>query len=218
MLFSNSVRKYSATKNKKLVKLMRRDLLRLSPKKNTSMKNFLVPIPRNFLVTIIKNQAFSSYRVFLCSPLFYVNLLIPINFSTLYFEKESSNLHYSSVYSSNLLNAYYLSISSLLLSFSKVSFKKVKFKGKGYYIYKNKRNTIAPQFGYSHRIYIYSCFTAVKFTSKSSLIFFGLQNYEVNKISQSLQYFRKLNIFTGRGVRFSRQTVYSKPGKISSYR
>jgi hypothetical protein len=29
---------------------------------------------------------------------------------------------------------------------------------------------------------------------------------------------RPINIFTGRGVRFSRQIIYKKVGKVSSYR
>nr|AEV66653.1 rpl6_ii [Oxytricha trifallax] len=38
----------------------------------------------------------------------------------------------------------------MFYAFSKIFFKKLKFRGKGYYVYKNKRNTVALQFGYSH--------------------------------------------------------------------
>ena len=33
---------------------------------------------------------------------------------------------------------------------------KIKFEGKGYYLYKNLRNTLAPKFGFAHRLYIYN--------------------------------------------------------------
>jgi large subunit ribosomal protein L6 len=99
-----------------------------------------------------------------------------------------------------------------------VFFKKLKFKGKGYYIYKNSRNTIAPQFGYSHRIYVYSWFTNIKFLGKTSLVIFGLKASDIKLPTSLIKSFRPINVFTGRGVRFSREVVYSKPGKVSSYR
>ena len=94
----------------------------------------------------------------------------------------------------------------------------MKFKGKGYYIYKNYRNTIAPQFGYYHRIYIYSFFTTVKFLSKTKLMIFGLIKKDILLTAHTLKTKRPINIFTGRGVRFARQRIYKKTGKISSYR
>ena len=41
---------------------------------------------------------------------------------------------------------------STLHAFYKPAFKKIKFRGKGYYIYKNIRNTIAPQLSESTKI------------------------------------------------------------------
>jgi ribosomal protein L6P/L9E len=106
----------------------------------------------------------------------------------------------------------------LFESFSKPFFKKLKFKGKGYYIYKNRRNTITPQFGYAHRLYVYSFFTSVRFLSKTSIIVFGLLKKDVSLTSLRIKRMRVINIFTGRGVRFSRQVIYRKVGKVSSYR
>ena len=103
-------------------------------------------------------------------------------------------------------------------AFYRPFFRKVKFKGKGYYIYKNKRNTITPQFGYSHRLYLYSYFVSVKFLSKTSVFVFGLLKNDVIKTTLGIKSMRPINIFTGRGVRFSREVVYKKVGKVSSYR
>lgn len=102
--------------------------------------------------------------------------------------------------------------------FTSFFFIKLKFKGKGYYIYKNYRNTIAPQFGYYHRIYIYSFFNTVKFLSKTKLLIFGLTKGDVLLTAYTLKSKRTINIFTGRGVRFARQLIYKKTGKVSSYR
>jgi len=104
------------------------------------------------------------------------------------------------------------------MSITKPIFKKLKFKGKGYYIYKNYRNSITPQFGYSHRLYLYTYHTYVKFLNKTSLIVFGMNSENVYLVTQGIFSWRPLNIFTSRGVRFSKQVVYKKSGKVSSYR
>jgi len=109
-------------------------------------------------------------------------------------------------------------VKQLLFFFNVPFFKKIKFRGKGYYIYKNRRNTIAPQFGYSHRIYVYSYFNVVKFLSKVKVFIFGLSKSDVFLTSHEVRSKRPINIFTGRGVRFSRQIIYKKVGKVSSYR
>jgi ribosomal protein L6P/L9E len=97
-------------------------------------------------------------------------------------------------------------------------FNKLKFKGKGYYIFKNLRNTIAPRFGYSHRLYIYSYYVSVKFLSKTCILLFGLNKKDILQVSFELYYTRTCNIFTNRGIRFAKQIIYKKAGKISSYR
>ena len=95
---------------------------------------------------------------------------------------------------------------------------KLKFKGKGYYIYKNTRQTITPQFGHSHRFYLYSYFISVVFLSKTQVLLFGLLKSDLSIIGHAIRSMRSINIFTGRGVRFSRQIIYRKTGKVSSYR
>ena len=102
--------------------------------------------------------------------------------------------------------------------FSQVQFIRMKFRGKGYYIYKTLRNTIAPNFGYAHRVYIYAYFVSLKFLSKTSIILFGLMKSDLFKVGLDFRNTRPINVFTGRGVRFTRQLIYRKTGKVSSYR
>lgn len=106
----------------------------------------------------------------------------------------------------------------IITFFTTFYFLKIKFKGKGYYIYKNRRNTIAPQFGYSHRIYVYSYFNIVRFLTKTKVLIFGFSKKDILSASYNLKSKRPINIFTGRGVRFSKQIVYKKTGKVSMYR
>ena len=85
-------------------------------------------------------------------------------------------------------------------------------------MYKNSRQTIAPQFGYAHRVYVYAQANSVKFLSKTKILLFGLSRTEITKTAYNLVSTKPVNIFTGRGVRFARQIVYRKVGKVSSYR
>lgn len=82
-----------------------------------------------------------------------------------------------------LYNQLLIKFNSLIL---KPSFKKLKFKGKGYYIYKNYRNTITPQFGFSHRLYLYTYFLHVNFLSKTSLVIFGTNFLDIQNLSKKL--------------------------------
>jgi len=106
----------------------------------------------------------------------------------------------------------------IFYAFSKIFFKKLKFRGKGYYIYKNKRNTIALRFGYSHIRRLFFFYNYVKFLSKTSVLIFGLNPSAISLSAMSLKNTRTINIFTGKGVRFNRQIIYRKTGKVSSYR
>jgi ribosomal protein L6P/L9E len=142
-------------------------------------------------------------------PLLLSNLLPCYNSGVIKLTSLSSNVYYKT---------YLEQLNYLVAAFFKPYFAKIKFRGKGYYIYKNTRNTIAPQFGYSHRVYVYSFFSKVKFIGKTKVILFGLVKDDVLATSHILKSKRPINIFTGRGVRFAKQIVYKKQGKVSSYR
>lgn len=197
---------------------LKRDLINIKVKRQQQLKKIILFLPWFYSVLILKNTQLSLYYIYLSNYYIFVSFLLPKNYIKLTFDEETNSIYYLSLNTNNFTKVYLSTISRIFTSFSKSFFVKLKFKGKGYYIYKNLRNTIAPQFGYSHRIYIYSWYNNVKFTSKSSLILFGLCLEDINKVSLSLQNFRKINVFTGRGVRFARQILYSKPGKVSTYR
>ena len=115
--------------------------------------------------------------------------------------------------------SYYLrTINDLFSRFLRPYLLKIRFQGKGYYMYKNKRNTIAPQFGYAHRVYVYAQAVSVLFLSKTKILLFGLSKTDIRKVAFRLKLVKPINIFTGRGIRFSRQIIYRKTGKVSSYR
>ena len=122
------------------------------------------------------------------------------------------------LYTHNFYKTYWVMFLKIFNAFNRPFFLKVKFKGKGYYIFKNKRQVITPQFGHAHRLYFYAYFASVKFLSKTSIFIFGLIDTDLLKVGYGIKSMRPINIFTGRGVRFSKQIIYKKVGKVSSYR
>ena len=172
--------------------------------------DFLILKP---LTSILDNRILYLYSKFYFFKLNFVN-------SNLwwFFDKQSNTLRLSNLYTHNFYKLYLNLLANIFYSFSKLFFLKLKFKGKGYYIYKNSRNTITSQFGHSHRIYIYSVFISVKFLTKTIVFLFGSSKTDILTVGYLVKKAKPINIFTGRGVRFSKQIIYKKTGKVSSYR
>lgn len=181
-------------------------------------QTFRIYKPSKWDAVLFNNTLVNKRVIFLYSPNYYFKLSLPYTHTGLKFDMNTSSFIIHSLYINNNYRVFLNSLDSVLTSFYKPFFKKIKFKGKGYYIYKNKRNTITPQFGYSHRLYLYSYFSSVKFLSKTTVFVFGLLKRDTVKTSYGIKSMRPINIFTGRGVRFSREVIYKKVGKVSSYR
>ena len=171
--------------------------------------------PKNWQLTVISNKT-----KFFCffTQTYYFYFIVTNPYLRVFVNKQNSLLQFycqlKTSYWPELLNL----LNYLLNSFSKLFFIKLKFKGKGYYLYKNIRNTITPQFGYAHRIYKYNYTTTVKFLSKTKVFFFGLSKLDLLKLTTSLVSVRPINIYTGRGIRFAKTCIYKKVGKVSTYR
>ena len=156
--------------------------------------------------------------LYLYSNIYFFKLPLPSFKKYISFDPNCNLFRLNTIYTNIYARTFFKNASNSISALSLPVFKKIKFKGKGYYIYKNYRNTITPQFGHSHRIYIYSFFTPVKFLTKTSIIVFGINQNSIIRSAQGIKALRSINIFTSRGVRFSKQLVYKKAGKVSSYR
>jgi len=175
---------------------------------------FYLPGNWDFLL-LTKSNLKTTY---IYNSVYFFRFPIPYPSTKVNFNKNTSIIAIENLYPNNFYKLYWIFLNSVFSSLNKPFFLKLKFKGKGYYIYKNKRNTITPQFGYAHRIYLYAYYVTVKFLSKTSILVFGFSKKDVYMVSNSIKSMRPINIFTGRGVRFSREIIYRKQGKVSSYR
>jgi len=177
-----------------------------------------IPLGWNLLLLKPKSERLPTKLLYLFSPIYFFKISLVASNLTWFYDDQTSTLLLTNRYTSNFYKLYFKQILNIFYSFCKLFFLKLKFKGKGYYIYKNSRNTITPQFGHSHRIYIYAYFLSVKFLTKTTVFLFGSSKKDILTISHSIKDAKFINIFTGRGVRFARQVIYKKTGKVSSYR
>lgn len=175
-------------------------------------------IPNTYKTLIITNSRKNYIYIKFYSQLYYLIVPLPVKNISLKFDVNTNQILIKTFYN-NIFNKLCSNIlTNFIKTFNKPIFRKINFKGKGYYIYKNYRNTVTPQFGYSHRLYLYTSYLYIKFLSKNSLIIFGLNLNNLIYTSLKIVNWRSINIFTGRGVRFSKQIVYKKSGKISTYK
>lgn len=205
----------------------RSNLFFLKKKKNSinffkrnvySLSSFFFYIPSLWNFSIFKSICKNSFFIFFYSKNYF--FFLPINSSLTSFKvnKNSSSISFLYFYKNIFFFTFFSYFKKIFYIFTKIFFKKLKFKGKGYYIYKTKRNTIAFQFGYSHIRRVFFFFNYVKFLSKTSILMFGLNPNTLSQAGISFKKIRPINIFTGKGVRFTRQIIYRKTGKVSSYR
>lgn len=177
---------------------------------------YIPPLWDFFLVQKKNKNNFKN--IFIFSNTYFVTIPLHSDFSFIKFYSDAKVVSFYFKFYNSSYRYFWNSFKNVFYSFSKIFFKKLKFKGKGYYIYKNIRNTIALQMGYSHIIRLYAFKVHVKFTAKTVIFMFGLNRRNLTTSGFSLKKLKPINIFTGRGIRFSRQIVYRKTGKMSAYR
>jgi hypothetical protein len=160
----------------------------------------------------------TQYVLFLYSQTYYSFFPIPLYASNLILDLQMNSIGIELFYRNAFYGLFCNFFKKVFFQFSQIFFKKIKFKGKGYYAYKNYRNVFALQFGYSHIIRRYFYFINAKFLAKTSIFLFGINQSYIFKAAYRFFFVKPINIFTSRGIRFTRQIVYKKTGKISSYR
>lgn len=204
---------------KRFNKKVRKNALLLKDKINTSLYKTQLYIPSKWDFLAIQNKDLRNLTcLYIYSFNYFFYLPFPRNYFKINYDNQTNSIELFFFFKNSLFPLFWNFFKTLFYSFSRVFFRKLRFRGKGYYMYKGKRNTIALQFGYSHRIRLYSFFIQVKFITKTIILMFGINKTNISDRGNALFNLRPINVFTGKGIRFSRQIIYRKTGKISSYR
>ena len=216
----NRLTNYFFWRKKNLVKNIRKKCIYGSKQKQILRKptTFTFNLPLNWEYVFLHISNKNRHSIFIYNSTYFFYLVIPTILKFVYIDINTRVLVINTFFINSNFNLFYEIVTSIFKSLNRPFILKLKFKGKGYYIYKNARKTITPQFGHSHRFYLYSYFISVTFLSKTQVLLFGLVKNDLSIIGHSIRSMRSINIFTGRGVRFSRQIIYRKTGKVSSYR
>ena len=165
-----------------------------------------------------RQTSLTTCTIYLYRNQYFLNFILPPHLKFYLFDPQTRVFSLSLPHTSYCYGYYLRTLTDLFSRFLRPYFLKIRFRGKGYYMYKNSRNTIAPQFGYAHRVYVYAQATTVRFLSKTKILLFGLSKTDIIDSGHKIKKVKSINIFTGRGIRFARQVVYKKTGKVSSYR
>jgi hypothetical protein len=206
--------------NKKSIFKIRFKKTSFSKNSRSGYKLFLkfLYLPSSWSFIIFKKKNTPLTYLYIYSENYFFVLPFLRNFLLLKYDFQINCFIFNFFFKNNFYSLFWNYFKLIFYSFSKLFFCKLKFKGKGYYIYKNTRNTLALQFGYSHLLYLYSFFLNIKFLTKTSILLFGVNLEDIYFMGHSFYKLKPVNIFTGKGIRFSKQIIYKKTGKVSSYR
>lgn len=95
--------------------------------------------------------------------------------------------------------------------------KKLRFTGKGYKIKKNILKQFKFYFGYSHPTFLLTEKIKLKKLTKYKLCIISNFYWKFLLLKNFLKKIRHINKFTKRGLRFTKQFVFKRPGKQSTY-
>lgn len=177
----------------------------------------------NFIVLKIKDRSlnkFINYVYYYNSNLYFI---IKLNSCSVSYSTESLSLYYSlgitgklSV-NQNLTKIFDVTrrLNELLYSLNSYYFKKLRIDGKAYRINKFKNNNLKLMFGRSHKtlLILPSVFLRKKKKLKKKFMFYGSNKYFVDEASNIARSVRFNDMFTNRGIRFSKQINFRKLGK-----
>jgi ribosomal protein L6P/L9E len=216
-LINNSSTMYVKSRDRRLNVKTKRNNIFSGNKKKIGHTKIIINFPDSWKIVLLET-GFGRLVMYLYGSNYYFKLSIHKKKTYVNFDNNSRSILISTLCDNNFFRLYWYFFRRAIRSFYVPFFIRIKFKGKGYYIFKNTRQVITPQFGHSHRLYVYSYFVSVVFLSKTSIFLFGLTDTDTIKVGGMIKSMRTINIFTGRGVRFVRQIIYKKVGKVSSYR
>lgn len=191
--------------------------------------NLVIPSCTSNLV-VLKSQ--EKYYMYVYNNRFYFlfnvnihNFELQLNKSTLSVQRLSKDsntlplLTVSSFSQLNVLNRVSKKLTAVFKSWDSYYFIKIKFKGKVYKLTKYKKNNLKLSFGRCHKtiLAVRSLFLKKKKKIKNKCMIYGSSLKHINLSKCLIVNTRPISMFTQRGLRLSRQIVYRKIGKKSSY-
>jgi len=136
------------------------------------------------------------------------------------FDKNTNCVLFNKNQIKNNWNLILNKINKNIFIFDNVFFNKIKFKGKGFRVrFKKNSKILKFTFGHSHINYILvnGLTTNIKKLGKYKYIFKNKNNLEMNSFLKKICNIKPINMYTKRGIRISKQIIYKRKGKKSTY-
>lgn len=134
---------------------------------------------------------------------------IPVNIFNIFifYNNQSNNIF---IFNFFFYNFFY---NKILNNFQKLNFRFLFFKGRGFR-YRVSKNNFLLLLGYSHMLYMNISNFFFKIISKTSILFI---NYSLVLNLNNILKYKKLNIFTNKGLITNKINIFKKTGKVSFY-
>ncbi len=164
-------------------------------------------LPKNIKFLFLNNIYIYVYNI---------NYFLMINCSNynIYFNKFLNILKIKKKYNNRkIYNKKFLN--NFLFSWDNFFFSKIYFLGKGFKL-KKINNNIHFNFNYSHIKLIINQNAIIKKIQKTKLLIFSKNLQNLNKLCKLIQNIKKINPYTKRGLRKSKQIIYKKKNKSNS--
>ena len=167
--------------------------------------------PRNHLIIVKKNN---NILCIIYNEFFYYKLGIDSFLYSMYYNKFINSLTFFSKENAQFNDIFKKNLETLLFSLNFYFIAKFKFKGKGYRIFRRKDNKfIKFFFGHSHMRFIKFRFAHLLKPHKYKFLIFSNSISKIKKTIILVNSVKPLNLYTKRGIGFTRQIIYKRKGK-----
>lgn len=176
------------------------------------MRNVFFFIPYNINYILLENKNKNNKFIYLYNNDYYFCINIA---NEIFINNDTNTVQLSNITFNNKNKLFNNEINKFLFSWDNLFFNKIKFTGKGFK-FKKKINNLFLYFNRAHKCFFIGNNLILKRLSKNKIIL--LKNNYNHLINDSIliRNIRANNIFTKRGLRFSRQIIYKKKGKTAA--
>lgn len=176
------------------------------------MRELLIFIPYNLEYSIINNNKINNMYIYNSNYYFSISL----NQSKFFINKNTNIIKILDFKFNSLNKLANYELKNFLFSWDNIYFNKIKFTGKGFK-FKKKENNLFLFFNRAHKCFFIGTNIILIRLSKNKIILLKNNIKHLLHDSKIIRDIRSNNIFTKRGLRFSRQIILKKKGKTATH-
>jgi ribosomal protein L6P/L9E len=173
-------------------------------------------LPPNLNITMIKRKL--SITLYIYNKTYFYKISETEGTQNIFLDKETNTISFVTLKKNPYTKLYVSLLHNFLFSLNYYFFTKIKFTGKGYRIaFRKKKKIINFYFGHSHNTIVVFRSVLLKKPHKYKFLIFSNSKRKLNFLNEMILNIKPINIFTKRGLRNSRQTIFKRTGKKAGY-